>query len=129
VTKFTGASIDPHFVTSLLPVRRGIIAGIYAQLQPGVDLAAVTDAFARAYGQDPLISHGSCEASPDLLSLRQVVGTARTHLSYQVIEQKIYLFSCLDNLLKGAASQAVENLNQNQDWPRELGLLHLEAMA
>ena len=52
--------------------------------------------------------------SNPLLSLRKVVGTSRTHLSYKRARwDKLYLFSCIDNLLKGAASQAVENWNRS----------------
>lgn len=129
VERFAGAKIQAHFTTSLLPVRRGIIAGIYAHLQKGITAAEVERAFADAYQNYPLVSFGSATQSPSLLSLKKVVGTGKTHISYEVQEGRLYLFSCLDNLLKGAASQAVENLNRVLDLPLNTGLSRLEALT
>lgn len=129
---FGAQAIDPFFVTHLLPVRRGIIASMYADLENGVGEPEVKAAFADAYKNYPLAKVTSLgEASPQLspnisLSLKRVVGTARVHITYQVIGKKLYFFSLIDNLLKGAASQAVENFNQMNDFPVALGLDHME---
>ncbi len=125
---FSGKTIDAHFTTSLLPIRRGIIAGIYANLKKGKSLADVTNAFNEAYQSYPLVRHGPIIEVPQLVSLKKVVGTANTHISYQVDGQKIYIFSCIDNLLKGAASQAVENFNRILDLPKLTGLSQLEVL-
>lgn len=123
---FGGKGIDPFFATHLLPIRRGIIASIYADVVPGADVGA---AFENAFKGYPLVrvteldAKGEQELSPALsLSLKRVVGTARTHISFKVVDGKLYLFSLIDNLLKGAASQAVENFNALHDLPVALGL-------
>ncbi|MGZ3747412.1 MAG: N-acetyl-gamma-glutamyl-phosphate reductase [Pseudobdellovibrionaceae bacterium] len=126
---FSGKKIEAHLTTSLLPVRRGIIAGIYAHLQEGVGLPEVEAAFAQAYGAYPLVSFGALQKEPALLSLKKVVGTAKTHISYEVVGQRLYVFSCIDNLLKGAASQAIENFNRISDLPLSTGLSQLEALT
>jgi N-acetyl-gamma-glutamyl-phosphate reductase len=115
-----GKKIDPFFTTSLLPVRRGIIAGLYAKMLPGKTLQDLDMAFKEFYGNYPFISHG--------VSLKKVVGTPNTQISYDVVGDKLYLFSSIDNLLKGAASQAVENFNLLNNLPVETGLTQLEAM-
>jgi N-acetyl-gamma-glutamyl-phosphate reductase len=115
-----GKKIDPFFTTSLLPVRRGIIAGIYARMKPGKTMQDLDMAFKEFYGNYPFISKG--------VSLKKVVGTPNTQISYEIVGDKLYLFSSLDNLLKGAASQAVENFNLLNNFPVETGLTHLEAM-
>ena len=125
---FSGARIDAHFVTSLLPVRRGIIAGIYAQLNSNKTIQDVENAFAKAYADYSLVSFGSVKESSQLVSLKKVVGTAKTHISYEVVGSKLYLFSCIDNLLKGAASQAIENFNRISDLPITTGINQLEVM-
>jgi N-acetyl-gamma-glutamyl-phosphate reductase len=125
---YSGKKVEPHFTTSLLAVRRGIIAGIYAQLKKGITLKDVEAAFTTAYAGYPLVTHGALAKEPTLLSLKKVVGTAKTHISYEVVGQKLYLFSCLDNLLKGAASQAVENFNRISDLPLGMGVGQLEAI-
>ncbi len=126
--KFGGGKIDLHFTTSLLPIRRGIIAGIYVRLQPGRTIADVENAFAKAYADYALVMHGAIGSESAKLSLKKVVGTAKTHISYEVQGDKLFLFSCIDNLLKGAASQAVENLNRISDLPLTTGVQRLEAL-
>ncbi|MGZ3657118.1 MAG: N-acetyl-gamma-glutamyl-phosphate reductase [Bdellovibrionota bacterium] len=128
---YSGVKIDPFFSTHLLPVRRGIIASMYADLAAGCGAAEVGAAFAAAYRNYPLARVTNLEVGGDLspslsLSLKKVVGTARVHLSYQVVGGKLYFFSLIDNLLKGAASQAVENFNSLHDFPIALGLDALE---
>ncbi len=127
VKAFSGKELDAHFTTSLLPVRRGIIAGIYAKLSKGMTAKDVEAALTKAYAEYPLVAFSAVERDPGLLQLKKVVGTPMTHISYAVEGQKLYLFSCIDNLLKGAASQAVENFNRITDQPLWMGLSHLEA--
>jgi N-acetyl-gamma-glutamyl-phosphate reductase len=137
INQFTGAEIDPHFSTSLLPLRRGIISGLY--LKPSCRLetksdaeiqSEITGAYAEAYRGYPLIKFGDLGQSPSqdklLLSLKKVAGSPRTHLSYTVQNGKIYVFSLIDNLLKGASSQAVENWNRINGFSIETGLTQSE---
>lgn len=119
--KFSNQTIDPFLTTSLLPVRRGITAGIYARLAPGKGIGDVELAFKEYYSAYPFTLKG--------LSLKRVVGTPSTQFSIEVVGDKLYLFSSLDNLLKGAASQAVENFNLLHQLPVETGLTHLEALV
>lgn len=128
VSQFTGKSLDFHFVTSLLPVRRGIIAGIYGRLESGKSIEDIKSAFAKAYADYPLVSFASVAEVPNLLSLKRVVGTAKTHISFEVHGNKFFVFSCIDNLMKGAASQAVENFNRIADLPIGTAINGLEAM-
>ena len=129
IAQFAGKKIDAHFTTSLLAARRGIIAGIYVKLEKGKGLHDIEQAFAKAYGDYPLVTFGSVEKNPTLLSLRKVVGTGKTHISYEVVQDKLYLFCCIDNLLKGAASSAIENLNRFSDIPLDTGISRLEALT
>lgn len=128
VETFGGKKIEAHFTTSLLPIRRGIIAGVYATLENGKTAKDVADAFEKAYGNYELVRFGAIKENQTLLSLKKVVGTGHTHISYEVDGSKLYVFSCIDNLMKGAASQAVENLNRLSDLPLETGIGHLEAL-
>jgi len=98
------------------------VAGLYAKLNNGVTRDQVMSAFKEFYHAYPLVKF------TDSSSLKKVVGTAETHLSFSVVGEKLYLFSCLDNLLKGAASQAIENFNLIHDFPVTTGLDHLEAI-
>lgn len=123
VQAFSGQTIDPHFVTHLLPVSRGIISGLYATAKTSrfEDIQAAYDEIYRQY---PLVRHGNDIAR--LAKIQPVVGTAYTHISYTLTGNKLYVFSVIDNLMKGAASQAVENLNRMLDLPLTTGLIEEE---
>lgn len=127
IEAFSGHRIDAHFTTSLLAARRGIIAGIYANVRNGMTLKDVENAFGQAYESYPLVSFAKMSDDSSLVSLKRVVGTGKTHISYELNGKKLYVFSCIDNLLKGAASQAIENFNRISDLPLILGVGHLEA--
>ena len=127
VKAFTGKTVDAHFVTSLLPVRRGIIAGVYGRLVAGKTKADVEKAFAKAYSDYGLVSVADAGQNANLLSLKRVIGTGRTHISYEIQGEKLFVFSCIDNLMKGAASQALENFNRISDFKLETGINGLEA--
>lgn len=122
VDQFAEQTIDPHFTTHLLPIRRGIVVGAYAYLSQAADAASVTKAFEKAYGNYPLI-----RLTQDM-SLKRVVGSARAHIAHKVVGDKVYVFSLIDNLLKGSASQAVENFNRLHDLPVETSLLDIEGV-
>lgn len=127
VKMFSGVSIDPHFTTSLLPVRRGIIAGIYAHLTEGTSAVDVGRCLIKYYGDQPLFEVAAVSEKPQLMSLKKVVGTAKTHIAFEIVGQKLFLFCSIDNLLKGAAGQAVENMNRLMDLNSNTGLTLLEA--
>jgi N-acetyl-gamma-glutamyl-phosphate reductase len=97
----------------------------------GVALNSVADiekAFSTYYKDQPMIQFGSLKSRPQLASLKKVVGTNNTHISYTVDDQKLYVFSVIDNLVKGAAGQAIENMNKKFDYPVDMGLSQLEAL-
>jgi N-acetyl-gamma-glutamyl-phosphate reductase len=123
-----GQEIDPFFATSLLNTRRGIIAGIYANLNPQKNAQDVANAFKEFYAHYPLVEVAE-EITREMVSLKAVVGTAKTRIAYKIVGTKIYLYSSIDNLLKGAASQAVENFNLMNQFPVTTGLDHLETMV
>ncbi len=120
--QFTGVKAELQLSTYLLPVRRGIIAGIYAKANAGVTLSQIQNAFTKAYDHYPLVKHGTTTEKPELLSLKSVVNSGRTHITYHLEGNQLYIYSTIDNLMKGAASQAIENLNRLLDLPIHTGL-------
>lgn len=129
VSRYAHVQINPFFTTHLLGARRGILAGIYAKTLPGVTLEKISAAFEQAYSAYPLVRHGRIEGGkPSDLSLKRVVGTPRTEIRYELHGNQLYLFSLIDNLMKGAASQAVENLNSLFGLPLTTGLENWETL-
>jgi len=120
VEQFSGAQIDPHFTTHLLAAQRGIVAGIYAQAKTA-NIEDIEQAFNAEYKNYPLVRHG--REVGRLARLANVVNTPYTHISFELVGNKLYVFVTIDNLLKGAASQAVENLNRLLDLPAGYSLV------
>jgi N-acetyl-gamma-glutamyl-phosphate reductase len=96
------------FVPHLLPIRRGILATCHAQLAEGMTAAGVAAAFARAYGDEPFIEL----AAVDDVRIAAIAGTNRCRIGYAIGDAgELVVLSALDNLVKGAAGQALQNAN------------------
>jgi N-acetyl-gamma-glutamyl-phosphate reductase len=115
-----GAGPELVFSPHLLPVRRGILETI---LVPLIEPAPVDPLgpWREDYAGEPFVSVGS-----DPPSLRDVVGTNRVAISAFRVEgletPHLQVFAALDNLLKGAAGQAVQNFNLMAGFPETEGL-------
>jgi N-acetyl-gamma-glutamyl-phosphate reductase len=107
------------FTAHLLPIRRGILATCYARVCPGVSPANLMQAFMHKYAQAPFVRVAD---SPDAVALRDVVGTNFCNLSAASDGETAVVISAIDNLVKGAAGQAVQNLNAIFGWPQTTGL-------
>jgi N-acetyl-gamma-glutamyl-phosphate reductase len=106
--------------THLLPIARGIFATITMKLtKPAGDLVAL---YRADYEGDPTVT--VCD-TPEDVSLRKVVGTNQTLVGVATKDDLVVVTAALDNLLKGAAGQAVENMNLVLGLPRTTGLTHL----
>jgi N-acetyl-gamma-glutamyl-phosphate reductase len=114
--------VDLLFQPHLLPVTRGILETITLPLAPGWSAEGILEAWRRRYGAEPVLRvrpqglpalaeviHTDCL----ILGAVDVAGT-RTPVAT--------LGVALDNLGKGAAGQAVQNLNAFYDWPTGLGV-------
>jgi N-acetyl-gamma-glutamyl-phosphate reductase len=114
--KPVGLTFTPH----LLPVRRGILATLYARLKPGLTASAPREVLLEAYGKEPFVG---VLPAPEDVSLRRVNGTNRCEISVAGDGKgQLVITSALDNLLKGAAGQAIQNLNLALGFKETLGL-------
>jgi len=97
------------FVPHLVPLNRGILETIYVRLVPGAGSADVAGVLGAAYADAPFIRL----RGDDLPDIKQVAYTNFCDIGWRVdaTTGRTVLVSCLDNLLKGAAGQAVQNLN------------------
>ena len=107
------------FTAHLLPVKRGILATCYGRLAPGRSAGEVREALLHKYADQPFVE---VLASPDQVSLKGVVGTNRCQIGAAVEGATVVVISAIDNLVKGAAGQAVQNLNLIMGWPQTAGL-------
>ncbi|MDN7138018.1 N-acetyl-gamma-glutamyl-phosphate reductase [Pseudidiomarina sp. 1ASP75-14] len=112
------------FVPHLGHFKRGILATIYAQVQAGISAATIEDSLAACYADQPLIR--LVDTPP---KLAQVVATPYCDIYFKLHEQQLIFSVAIDNLLKGAAAQAVQLANQYFRLPASAGLLNLGAVV
>lgn len=109
------------FVPHLLPTARGILSTIYVTFASPETPEELADAYARAYAAAPLVK---VRPAGELPELRDVVGTPRAEIGFTLLAggRRAVLVSVIDNLLKGAASSAVQNMNRVFGHPETEGL-------
>ena len=119
-----GLELVVRFTAHLLPVRRGILATCHATLNGGVTADDIAGAFS-TYAREPFVS---LAPSAERVSLHDVVGTNQCRIGWAVGEHgELVITSAIDNLVKGAAGQAVQNLNLMLGLPETTGLASLRS--
>lgn len=118
----SGRPTKVTFVTHLLPVTRGILSTIYLKRHAGVKPARIRKALLSAYGKEPFVRlkpEGMFPALKDVrLSNYCDIGLAVDDRSDRVI-----VVTAIDNLVKGASGQAVQNMNIVCGFPETEGLI------
>ncbi len=120
VARFAGACPPISFTPHLVPIRRGILATCVLRLAPGATPESVAAALTDAYGNEPFVR----VLPPDRVSVKDVARTNRVHLGAAVDARAgaIVAVSAIDNLVKGAAGQAVQACNAALGLDEGLGL-------
>ena len=111
-----------QFTPHLLPIPRGILSTIYVRLHQRTEPQAIEAVFRSFYATSPLVR---IRPTPHLPQIQHVVRTSYCDIGFELAAdgKRLVLVSCLDNLLKGAAGQAVQNMNIICGWNEEEGLL------
>jgi len=108
------------FTPHLLPIPRGILSTIYLRFKQKQTQAAIEAVYAEFYKGSPMVRlYGS-----ELPQIQYSVRTNYSDIGVKVASdgRRAIVVSCLDNLLKGAAGQAVQNLNVMMGWGEAEGL-------
>ncbi|MEX2191542.1 MAG: N-acetyl-gamma-glutamyl-phosphate reductase [Bacteroidota bacterium] len=109
LSDLTGRKISVSFVPHLLPITRGIYTSIYAPLAQDASLEHILEVFRSHYDLEPFIRF-SQERIPEI---KHVTNTNFLDIGFRIDRENnmLILISSLDNLFKGAAGQAVQNMN------------------
>lgn len=115
----SGAPVGLTFVPHLTPMIRGIHATLYAQLQTGGD--DLQTLFETRYRDEPFVDVLPAGAHPETRSVR---GANHCRIAVHRPQQgnTVVVLSVIDNLVKGAAGQAVQNMNIMFGFPEQAGL-------
>jgi N-acetyl-gamma-glutamyl-phosphate reductase len=117
-----GASVAVSFTPHLIPVNRGIFTTINASLAEGVKPADIGAALHAQYGNEPFVRLLGEKGAPDT---KHVTFTNFVDIAWRHDPRtgRLVLLSAEDNLVKGAAGQAIQSLNVMCDWPETSALL------
>ena len=119
--KFTRKKINFNFTPHLTPMFRGILSTIYVDLETNVTQSKVFNKLSQFYKKDNFVKI----LKPDsLISTNDVINTNNCFISVckTKYKNKIIILSSIDNLIKGGAGQAVQNLNIKFNFPLKTAL-------
>lgn len=116
------AAQDFVFSTHLLPLARGILSTLYVWLAEPRAPEEIESLYRRFYAERPMVRVWPAGTLPEL---QHVANTNFCDIGFALDEsgRRLVIVSCLDNLGKGAAGQAVQNLNLMLGLPEQTGLL------
>ncbi len=122
LSKLAGEKIRVTFIPHLLPVQRGILETIYLKksrrlLNKKQDLLKLYHKF---YRKEPFVR---IKGEGEFPRLKDVAGTNFCDIAIKENGANIIIIAAIDNLLKGASGQAVQNMNIMYKFPEHLGLL------
>jgi len=121
LAKAAGRPVSLTFAPHLVPLNRGLLETIYVRLAGGGGLNEVEKAYHEDYDGEPFVKVAPTGVFP---GIQDVAGTNLCRLGFAEDKPggRIVLVSVIDNLVKGASGQAVQNLNLMFGLPETAGL-------
>lgn len=122
LSRLAGKKVNVTFVPHLLPVMAGILETIYVRKAPSPKLQApsLTSLYKKFYKKEPFVR---IKADGEFPSLKDVVKTNFCDIGVKDDSDNLIIIAAIDNLLKGASGQAVQNMNIMYNFPETMGLL------
>lgn len=119
--RFTDVDLRISFTPHLIPMSRGICCTMYGTLTEGTTADDIACAYEFQYGDAPFIRLRSAAQWPQT---KDVTGSNYCDIAFNVDERtgRVVILSVIDNLVKGASGQALQNLNIRMGWPETAGL-------
>ena len=119
LVRVSGSSESP--VVNFVPLRgdfaRGIFASVYTRATEGMVIEDYRKLYEDYYADSPFVFH-----SAEGISMKEVVNTNKGLVHVELHDGYVHIASCIDNLVKGAAGQAVQNMNLMFGLPEDTGL-------
>jgi N-acetyl-gamma-glutamyl-phosphate reductase len=124
LSREAGKPVSITFVPHLVPMTRGMLTTIYATPAGGTKIKDIVDCYRAAYDQKPFIRLCPENRLPDTLCVR---GTNYCDIGCKLDGHngRLIIISAIDNLVKGAAGQAVQNMNLMMGLDETAGLLQV----
>jgi len=119
--KFTKKQINFNFTPHLTPMFRGILSTIYIDLENGVNQSKIIKRLSNFYKKESFVKIMNTDK---LISTNDVINSNNCFISVckTKYKDKLIILSAIDNLVKGGAGQAVQNLNIKFNFPLKMAL-------
>lgn len=121
LSDFSGMKVNLNFTPHLIPMDRGILSTIYVDLKKKINTEGLLSIYEKFYKEEKFIRIMTENIYP---STHQVRGSNYCDIGAKVIpgQNKAIIVSVIDNLVKGASGQAVQNMNIMMGFPEDTGL-------
>lgn len=119
-----GKALKVTFVPHLLPANRGIVSTIYCSLKEGYAFSEIRGLYERAYGEEAFVKLLPEGATANIKNVKY---SNLCHISLHEDRRtgRLIIVSALDNMVKGAAGQAIQNMNIAMKLPEGEGLSYV----
>ncbi len=114
------------FTPQLVPLKRGILSSIYVELKNDLKEEKIYEIFLEHFSNEPFVRLFEPGNYP---KLSQVCGTNFCDISFKMLKRRLVIFSAIDNLIKGASGQAVQNMNILFGFDEREGLINLTSLG
>ena len=124
ISHLAGKKVVVNFTPHLLPVDRGILTTIYGKLRKKTDTKTAISLYRRSYAKEPFVR---VLAEGSLPNIKHVRGTNTCEIGVTVNNRTntLIIVSAIDNLVKGASGQAIQNMNLMMGFDETEGLRQL----
>jgi N-acetyl-gamma-glutamyl-phosphate reductase len=121
LTDESGSPVTVTFTTHLVPMTRGIMCTMYVNLKEEISTQKVIELYKQFYQESRFIR---VRPEGNIPSTKEVSGSNYCDIGLHVDERtnRLTIISVIDNLVKGAAGQAIQNFNLMNGWDERMGL-------
>ncbi|TCT16274.1 N-acetyl-gamma-glutamyl-phosphate reductase [Natranaerovirga pectinivora] len=121
---FTGETIELTFTPHIVPMQRGLMVTLYTKLQKKLDYESVKEVYSKYYGSKPFVQ---ILDKSIYVETKWVKSSNMCHINFEINEEtnRLIIVVAIDNLIKGAAGQAIQNMNLMMDFPENMGLNYI----
>jgi N-acetyl-gamma-glutamyl-phosphate reductase len=121
LTRQSGVETIVQFTPHLVPMTRGILITAYGQLETSVSLEQLQELYVSTYADKPFVRVRKPGSHP---RTKEVYGSNYCDIALHLDERtgRVIILAVIDNMVKGAAGQAVQNLNTMFGWAETTGL-------
>lgn len=122
LSRLAHKDLSVHFVPHLLPINRGILETIYVSLPKSFSRVQIQKIYKNFYKIEPFVRMSDPGIQPEI---KNVTGTNYCDIGIEISAdgKLLVVTSVIDNLMKGASSQAVQNMNIMCGFKEEEGLI------